>query len=150
MIIDLERNDLGRVCRTGSVVVAEEAAVERYSTVIHTVGTVRGEVAAELSPFDLLRATFPGGSITGAPKIAAMHAIREYEPVSRKVYTGSVGWISPTGDLDLSIAIRTVLQAHGRTYFSVGGAITWDSDPEQELRELEAKGRAIFSALHGT
>ncbi len=147
MIIDLERNDLGRVCIPGSIEVVEEAALERYSSVIHTVATVRGELPKECSPVTLLRAAFPGGSITGAPKIAAMQCIRRYEPVPRHVYTGSVGWIAPSGDLDLSIAIRTVWQCRGTSYFSVGGAVTWDSDPEEELAELEAKGRAIFAAL---
>ncbi len=149
MIIDLERNDLGRVCLPGTIAVAEEAAVETYATVLHTVATVRGRVPAELSPAALLRATFPGGSITGAPKIAAMKAIRRFEPVPRKVYTGAIGWIAPNGDLDLSIAIRTAYFARGRVYVSLGGAITWDSVPEAELAELEAKGRAIFAALCG-
>jgi anthranilate/para-aminobenzoate synthase component I len=111
------------------------------------VATVRGEVPYRLSPFRLLRATFPGGSITGAPKIAAMKMIRRLEPVPRMVYTGSVGWIAPNGDLDLSIAIRTVMRYEDTTFFSVGGAVTWDSDPEAELAELEAKGKAIFAAL---
>lgn len=149
MIIDLERNDLGRVCTPGSVEVVEEAVVEEYSTVLHTVATVRGRLGADHDPWPLLRATFPGGSITGAPKIAAMKVIRQLEPVARKVYTGAIGWLAPNGDLDLSIAIRTLFQHDGTTYYSVGSAITWDSDPVDELRELEAKGAAIRAALLG-
>ncbi|MEM7262293.1 MAG: anthranilate synthase component I family protein [Planctomycetota bacterium] len=149
MIIDLERNDLGRVCRAGSVEVVEEAALEAYATVYHNVATVRGELRDEVGPFEVLAATFPGGSITGAPKIAAMTTIRELEPCPRKAYTGSVGWLGPNGDLELSIAIRTVIEREGTMYFSVGGAVTWDSVPEHELAELEAKGRAIFTALRG-
>lgn len=149
MIIDLERNDLGRVCVPGSVEVIEEAVVEEYSTVLHTVATIRGRLPPDRSPWPLLRATFPGGSITGAPKIAAMKVIRRLEPVSRKIYTGSIGWIAPDGDLDLNIAIRTLFQHAGTTYYSVGSAITWDSDPHDELRELDAKGAALRRALLG-
>ncbi|MFN0060594.1 MAG: anthranilate synthase component I family protein [Planctomycetota bacterium] len=147
MIIDLLRNDLGRVCEVGSIVVAEESALEHYSTVSHTVATVRGELDPRRSPIALLRATFPGGSITGAPKIAAMKQIRALEPTPRKVYTGALGWIAPDGALDLAIAIRTAYRHGAHTYFSVGGGITWDSDPHEELAEIEAKGRAIFAAL---
>ena len=149
MIIDLERNDLGRVCVPGSVRVVEEAAVETYASVLHTVATVCGELPEDFSPISLLRATFPGGSITGAPKIAAMQSIRRHEPVPRHAYTGSVGWIGPNGDLELSIAIRTVLLTPDATEFSVGGAITWDSTPAAEYDELAAKGEAIFRALGG-
>ncbi|MFQ5655639.1 MAG: anthranilate synthase component I family protein, partial [Planctomycetota bacterium] len=150
MIIDVERNDLGRVALPGSVRVVEEAALEAYATVLHTVATVAAEIPEDLSPFAILRATFPGGSITGAPKIAAMKTILALEPTPRKAYTGSIGWISPQGDLDLSIAIRTALFHEDRIHFSVGGAITWDSDPRRELAELEAKGRAIVAALRGS
>jgi len=147
MIVDLERNDLGRVCLPGSIRVREDAALERYATVIHTVATVEGELIAGTSPFDLLGATFPGGSITGAPKLAALETIARLEPWPRKHYTGALGWIAPDGDLDLAIAIRTVTRVAGRSYFSVGGAVTWDSIPQRELAELEAKGRAVFAAL---
>jgi para-aminobenzoate synthetase component 1 len=149
MIVDLERNDLGKVARTGSVEVVEEAALESYATVIHTVATVAGELRSGVGPFDLLRATFPGGSISGAPKLAALETIARLEPWPRKAYTGALGWIAPDGDLDLAIAIRTTLHAGGRTLFSVGGAVTWDSVAARELAELEAKGRAIFAALRG-
>lgn len=149
MIVDLERNDLGRVCVPGSVVVEEEAALEAYATVIHTVATVSGRKRPGTDPVDLLRATFPGGSITGAPKLAALETIARLEPFPRKAYTGALGWIAPDGDLDLAIAIRTVSYSGGHTFFSVGGAVTWDSVPERELAELEAKGRAVFAALRG-
>ncbi len=149
MIVDLERNDLGRVCAPGSISVVEAAALERYSTVIHTVATVEGRLRSGTTPLDLLRATFPGGSITGAPKLAALETIARLEPFPRKAYTGALGWIAPDGDLDLAIAIRTVSRCAGRTFFSVGGAVTWDSVPERELAELEAKGRAVFAALRG-
>ena len=147
MIIDLQRNDLGRVAKGGTVRVVEEAALEEYSTVYHTVATVDAELRAGISFGELLRATFPGGSITGAPKIAAMHAIEQYERDPRHVYTGSVGWIGGNGDAELSIAIRTVLADEQGVHYSVGGAITWDSDAEAERRELAAKGKAIRAAL---
>lgn len=147
MIIDLQRNDLGRVCRPGTIRVVEEAALESYATVQHTVATIRGELESGTSPFDLLRATFPGGSITGAPKIAAIEQIRQLEPGPRSVYTGSIGWLDPSGNLDLSIAIRTVLQFEGESWLALGGAITWDSDPDAELEELRIKGQAILRAL---
>ncbi len=147
MIIDVERNDLGRVCDVGSVVVVEEAALEPYATVFHTVATVRGRLPERCTPFELLRATFPGGSITGAPKIAAMEAIRRFETCPRRAYTGSIGWIAPDGDLDLSIAIRTALRCGDTTLFAVGGAVTWDSVPQRELEELGDKGRAVFRAI---
>ncbi len=149
MIVDLERNDLGRVCEAGSVRVLEEAQLEQYSTVIHTVATVEGQLRSGTSVTDLLRATFPGGSISGAPKLAALETIARLEPTPRKVYTGAFGWIGPDADLDLAIAIRTVTRCGDRTYFSVGGAVTWDSIPERELAELAAKGKAVFAALHG-
>ncbi len=149
MIVDLVRNDLGRVARPQTVEVVEEASLETYATVIHTVATVAAILRADVTPFDLLRATFPGGSITGAPKLAALETIARLEPLPRKLYTGALGWLAPDGDLDLAIAIRTVLFAGGKSYFSVGGAVTWDSVPERELAELEAKGRAIFAAIRG-
>lgn len=150
MIIDLERNDLGRVCVPGSVRVLEEAAIEKYSTVIHSVATVRGELREGASPWPLLRATFPGGSITGAPKIASMKVIRNFEPAPRSVYTGAIGWLGANGDLDLNIAIRTILRTQEQLYYSVGGAITWGSEPERELRELGAKGAAIRATILGS
>ena len=147
MIIDLERNDLGKVCVPGSVTVTEEARLETYPSVLHTVATVEGTLRGNPSPVDLLRATFPGGSITGAPKSAAISCIRELEPWPRKVYTGSIGWISPDGDLDLNIAIRTAMVRGDRAVVSLGGAVTWDSVARDELQELAAKGETILQAL---
>ncbi len=150
MIVDLERNDLGRVCRYGSVEVAEHAVLETYPTVYHLVSTVEGELYRQQhDEFDLLRATFPGGSITGAPKIRAMEIIEEIEPHARNVYTGSVGYISYHGRMDLNIVIRTIVQTGGRIYMQVGGGIVADSDPEAEYRETLDKGKALFDAVGG-
>jgi para-aminobenzoate synthetase component 1 len=152
MIVDLLRNDLSRVCRGGTVHVPELFALERYSTVHHLVSTVVGELAPGADAADLLAATFPGGSITGAPKIRAMEIIAELEPSRRGVYCGSVGYWSVTGALDTSIVIRTYLARTGpdgapRVYFSVGGGIVADSDPEEEYVETLTKARALIAAL---
>ncbi|MAW77012.1 MAG: aminodeoxychorismate synthase [Planctomycetes bacterium] len=147
MIVDLERNDLGRICQAGTVVVKNAAEVERYASVLHTVATVEGRLRGNPGPGEILRATFPGGSITGAPKIAAMEQIRQLEPWPRSVYTGSVGWISPCGDMELSIAIRTAVVKGRQALIPFGGAVTWDSDPEAERAELTHKARAMFEAL---
>jgi para-aminobenzoate synthetase component 1 len=147
MIVDLMRNDLSRVCAPGSVRVPELFALERYATVHHLVSTVVGELAAGADAFDLVRATFPGGSITGAPKVRAMEIIAELEPSERGVYCGSVGYFSVTGDADTSIAIRTAVALGNRVYFSAGGGIIADSDPEQEYRETLDKARGMISAL---
>jgi para-aminobenzoate synthetase component 1 len=147
MIVDLLRNDLSRVCEPGSVRVPELFALEHYATVHHLVSTVTGELSADADMFDLLRATFPGGSITGAPKIRAMEIIAEIEPSSRGVYCGAIGYLSSTGALDTSIVIRTYLALGDRVYFSVGGGIVADSDPEDEYRETLHKARALIRAL---
>lgn len=147
MIVDLERNDLGKICLPGTVEVTEEASIETYSSVLHTVATIEGQLRGHPSPVDLLRATFPGGSITGAPKSAAVACIADLEPWPRKVYTGSIGWIAADGDLDLSIAIRTAMLRGDRAVISLGGAITWDSVADKELLELAAKGETILQAL---
>ena len=147
MIVDLMRNDLSRVCAPGSVRASELFALERYATVHHLVSTVVGDLAPGHDAFDLLRAAFPGGSITGAPKLRAMEIIAELEPSRRGVYCGSVGYWSTTGEMDTSIAIRTAVVRNGRIYFSAGGGIVADSDPEQEYRETLDKVRAIVDAL---
>ena len=149
MIVDLERNDLGRVCRTGSVQVDEWATLEEHPTVWHLVAEVSGELAEGRDLFDLLRASFPGGSITGAPKIRAMQIIAELEPHRRGLYTGSIGYLGFDGDAELNIAIRTLVCGDGKVCFHVGGGITWDSDPSDEYAETLAKGRALRSALVG-
>ena len=147
MIVDLLRNDLSRVCRPGSVYAPELFALEHYATVHHLVSTVVGELDADFDAVDLLRAAFPGGSITGAPKVRAMQIIAELEPTQRGVYCGSVGYLSVTGALDTSIVIRTYLVLGDEVYFQVGGGIVADSDPEQEYRETLDKARGLMAAL---
>jgi para-aminobenzoate synthetase component 1 len=149
MIVDLLRNDLSRVCEPGSVRVPELFALERFRTVHHLVSTVTGHLRPDCRATDLLAAAFPGGSITGAPKVRAMEIIAELEPSRRGIYCGSIGYLSLTGAMDTSIVIRTCVCAGGRVYFSVGGGIVADSDPEQEYRETLDKGRALVSALAG-
>jgi para-aminobenzoate synthetase component I len=148
MIVDLERNDLGRVCRPGSVEVASLARVVSLPTVHHLVSTVRGRLRPEIGLSALLAATFPGGSVTGAPKRRAMQIIDELEPAPRGAYTGATGWLGAAGDLDLAIAIRTAVLRAGTLEVSVGGGIVADSTPEGELAETEVKARA-FAALSG-
>ena len=147
MIVDLLRNDLSRVCAPGSVRVPELFGLEHHATVHHLVSTVTGELAGDSDMFGLLRATFPGGSITGAPKIRAMEIIAEIEPSRRGVYCGAIGYLSSTGTLDTSIVIRTYLALRNRVYFSVGGGIVADSDPEDEYRETLHKARALIATL---
>jgi para-aminobenzoate synthetase component 1 len=149
MIVDLERNDLGRVCRYGTVRVEEHAAIEEYPTVYHLVSTVAGELyRKEHDEFSLVRAAFPGGSITGAPKIRAMEIIEELEPHARGSYTGAIGYISFHGRMDLNIAIRTLVRVGGSIYAQVGGGIVADSDPALEYDETLHKGLALFQALN--
>jgi para-aminobenzoate synthetase component 1 len=150
MIIDLERNDLGRICRYGSVKVLAEREIEEHPTVLHTVATVAGVLWENTSTGAILRATFPGGSITGAPKIRSMEIIDELEPTARSVYTGSIGWIGINGDMDLNIAIRTVILTGGKAYVQVGGAIVADSMPQSEYDETLAKAAALVKALWAT
>jgi len=153
MIVDLERNDLGRVCSYGSVRVAEPRAVEAYASVYHTVATVTGRLHEDRDLVDLLKATFPGGSITGAPKIRSMQIIAELEPTRRSVYTGAVGYLGlasageRAGRCILNIAIRTLLAAGGNVHLQVGGGIVADSRPEEEYAETEDKARAMLEAL---
>jgi para-aminobenzoate synthetase component 1 len=149
MLVDLERNDLGKVCRTGTVAVDELMTLERYSHVTHIVSNVRGELRPECGPFDLLRATFPGGTITGVPKKRCMEIIEELEPVGRGCYTGSAGYIAASGRVDLNILIRTFQQTGGRLTYQVGAGIVADSDPQREWEECLAKGRAMQLALQG-
>jgi para-aminobenzoate synthetase component 1 len=147
MIVDLLRNDLGRVCGPGSIRVRELCALERFPTVFHLTSTVTGRLRPGLGISDLLLASFPGGSITGAPKVRAMEIIEELEPTRRSVYTGSIGYLGFSGAMDVSIVIRTILCLHGRAYYQVGGGIVYDSDPEMEYRETLDKGRALAEAL---
>jgi para-aminobenzoate synthetase component 1 len=147
MIVDLLRNDLSRVCAPGTVRVPELFALEHYATVHHLVSTVVGDLAPGMDALHLLRAAFPGGSITGAPKVRAMEIIAELEPPERGVYCGAIGYWSLTGALDSSIVIRTAVARAGRVYFSAGGGIVADSDPEQEYRETLDKARGMIDAL---
>jgi para-aminobenzoate synthetase component 1 len=149
MIVDLERNDLGRVCETGSVVVDGVARVLSLPTVHHLVSSVRGRLRAGVGLAALLEATFPGGSITGAPKRRAMQIIDELEPAARGPYTGATGWLGAAGDLDLAVAIRTALVSGGRLSLSVGGGIVADSTPDDEWAETEVKA-AAFARLAST
>jgi para-aminobenzoate synthetase component 1 len=147
MIVDLLRNDLGRVCEFGSVRVAEPRTLETHPTVFHLVATVEGMLRREVGPADLLRATFPGGSITGAPKIRAMEIIDELEPLARGVYTGCIGIVGVDGTCEWNIAIRTVLCEDDRALLQVGGGIVADSDPDGEYRETLDKARAMLEAI---
>ncbi|PTQ81118.1 aminodeoxychorismate synthase subunit I [Trichococcus patagoniensis] len=147
MIVDLMRNDLGRVCKTGSVKVTEMYHIEDYSTVFQLVSTIEGELEEGVHALDCIKAAFPGGSITGAPKIRAMEVIDEIEPTQRNVYTGSIGYVGFNGDADLNIVIRTILQKGDTAYFQVGGGIVWDSDAEMEYEETLVKAKALIEAL---
>lgn len=147
MIIDLERNDLGRVCSYGTVHVPELIILEEYATVFHLVSTVRGKLAPGKDTVDLIKASFPGGSITGAPKIRAMEIIEELEPFRRGVYTGSIGYIGFDGRTDLNIAIRTFINKGDRVHLQVGGAIVFDSDPRLEYEETIHKAKALLKSL---
>jgi para-aminobenzoate synthetase component 1 len=147
MIVDLERNDLARVCRYGTVKVTELAILETFPTVFHLTSTVTGRLRRGKSNIDLLKATFPGGSITGAPKVRAMEIIDEIEPTRRSVYTGSIGYLGFNEDMDINIVIRTVLIKEGKVYFQVGGGIIYDSDAEAEYVETLDKARALIRAL---
>ena len=147
MIVDLLRNDIGKVSRVGSVRVPELFHLERHASVWHLVSTVTGELQPGLDAVDLLRACFPGGSVTGCPKIRAMEIIEELEPVRRGVYCGAIGYLSFTGAMDTNIVIRTLVLRDGRMHLQVGGAVTYDSDPEAEYAETLAKGRALLGAL---
>jgi para-aminobenzoate synthetase component 1 len=147
MIVDLERNDLGRVCAYGSVQVEKLWQLESHPTVHHLVATVSGTLRPEIDVIDCVAACFPGGSITGAPKIRAMEIIDELEPHRRHVYTGAIGYLGFNGNADLNIAIRTLTCVGGQAYYHVGGGIVWDSNPSAEYQETLDKGRAMHEAL---
>lgn len=149
MIIDLERNDLSRVCKPGSVKVESLFDVEEYATVNHLVSTIAGEIKDNTKFGDIIRGTFPGGSITGAPKLRSVEVIDELESVSRGIYTGAIGYVSNSGDFDFNIAIRTPVITKEGVFYSVGGGMVWDSDPEDEYEETLHKGKAINRSLTG-
>lgn len=147
MIVDLERNDLGRVCSYDSVKVLTLRELERYSTVFQTTATICGYLHKDKDRIDLLRACFPGGSITGCPKIRAMEIIEELEPSRRSIYTGSLGYLSFSGNMDFNILIRTILKKDNHLYFGVGGGIVADSKPEAEYEETLVKAKAMMEAI---
>ena len=147
MLIDLGRNDVGRIAKTCTVKVTETMVVERYSHVMHMVSNVEGEVDHGLTPMQLLRATFPAGTVTGTPKVRAMEIIDELEPHRREVYCGAIGYVAPGGRMDMNIPIRTTLVAGGELRFYAGGGIVADSTPEDEFDETEAKIAAIRRAV---
>ena len=148
MLLDLERNDLGKVCQAGSVEVDELMVLERYSHVTHIVSNVRGHLNDDCGPFDLLKATFPGGTITGVPKKRCMEIIDELEPVGRSSYTGSAGYISACGTMDLNILIRSFQRSGNRLTYQTGAGIVADSIPEKEWQECLHKGEALRTLLH--
>ena len=147
MLIDLGRNDVGRVARVGSVRLTEKMVVERYSHVMHIVSNVVGELREGLSAIDVLRATFPAGTVSGAPKIRAMEIIDELEPVKRGIYSGAVGYLAWNGNMDTAIAIRTAVIKDGRLNIQAGAGVVADSIPELEWKETMNKGRAVFRAV---
>lgn len=146
MLVDLERNDLGRVCAYGTVRVDEWMTVERYSHVMHIVSHVSGTMAPEHDAFAVIRAMFPGGTITGAPKVRTMEIIEELEPVRRGLYTGSIGWIDFQGNMELNIAIRTMVAKDGLAHVQAGAGIVIDSNPEHEYNECLKKAAALWRA----
>ncbi len=149
MLIDLERNDLGRVCEAGTVRVDELMTIESYTHVHHIVSNVSGRLRADVTPIGALRAVFPGGTITGCPKFRCMQIIAELEAAGRGAYTGSLGYLTLSGDLDLNILIRTMTLSGGELSFRAGAGIVADSDPEAELEETRAKARGLLAALGG-
>ena len=147
MLIDLGRNDVGRVARIGTVRLTERMIVERYSHVMHIVSNVIGELRPGLDALDVLRATFPAGTVSGAPKIRAMEIIDELEPVKRGIYSGAVGYLSWNGNMDTAIAIRTAVIKDQQLHIQAGAGIVADSVPDLEWKETMSKGRAIFRAV---
>jgi anthranilate synthase component 1 len=147
MLVDLGRNDLGRVCRTGTVKVSELMVVERYSHVMHIVSNVCGELTDGRDAFDLVQATFPAGTLSGAPKVRAMEIIDELEPLRREIYGGAVGYVSFSGNMDLAIAIRTLVVKDGRFHLQAGAGIVADSDPAAEYQETVNKAMAVVKAI---
>lgn len=147
MLIDLERNDLGRVCECGSVKVNEKMTIEKYSHLMHIVTNIKGRLQKDKTTFDVLKAMFPGGTITGCPKIRTMEIIDEIEPVARGPYTGSIGFINFSNEMDLSIIIRTLIIKGSKGYVQVGGGIVADSNPKREYQETIDKAKALFESI---
>jgi anthranilate synthase component 1 len=147
MLIDLGRNDVGRVSKTGTVFVSECMVIERYSHVMHMVSHVHGDLDDDLSWHEVLRAAFPAGTLSGAPKIRAMEIIDELEPHRRGVYGGAVGYVSYSGNLDMAIAIRTLVTVGDSIYVQAGAGIVHDSDPDAEYEECLNKARGVLRAV---
>ena len=147
MLIDLGRNDAGRVAEVGSVKLTDKMVVERYSHVMHIVSNVTGQLRDKMSAIDVLRATFPAGTVSGAPKIRAMEIIDELEPVKRGVYSGAVGYLAWNGNMDTAIAIRTAVIKDGQLNIQAGAGVVADSVPDLEWKETMNKGRAVFRAV---
>jgi anthranilate synthase component 1 len=147
MLVDLARNDLGRVCAPGTVEVVDFMSVERYSHIMHIVSTVVGQVDAGRDALDVLAATFPAGTLSGAPKVRAMEIIEEFEPTRRGLYGGVVGYIDFAGDLDTAIAIRTAVVRDGTVYVQAGAGLVADSDPATEDAECQHKANTVLSAV---
>jgi anthranilate synthase component 1 len=148
MLIDLARNDLGRVCKFGTVKIDDLMVVERYSHVMHIVSGVSGEIEDGVGPIDVLRATFPHGTVSGAPKVRAMEIIDELEPTARGPYAGAVGYIDFSGTLDTAIALRTCVIKGTKAWVQAGAGVVVDSDPGYEYRECVAKAHAVLTAIH--
>jgi anthranilate synthase component 1 len=146
MLIDLARNDVGRIAQTGSVSVTDKMIIEKYSHVQHIVSSVEGKLKDGMNNYDVLRATFPAGTLSGAPKVRAMELIDELEPVKRGLYGGAVGYLSFSGEMDLAIAIRTGLIHKGNLYVQAAAGVVADSVPESEWQETENKARAVLRA----
>jgi anthranilate synthase component 1 len=147
MLVDLGRNDLGRIARIGSVQVNQLMAVERYSHVMHLVSDIQAQLAPERDAFDVLKATFPAGTLSGAPKVRAMEIIDELEPSRRGPYGGAVGYFSFSGNMDFCITIRTIMIKDGQVFVQVGAGIVADSDPETEYQETLSKAAGMMQAI---
>lgn len=150
MLLDLERNDLGRVCKPGSIKVDELMGIESYQHVHHIVSNVTGEKRDDVTPVDVIKAVFPGGTITGCPKVRCMEILAELEQTGRGAYTGSIGYINCNGDVDFNILIRTLVKTGQQVSFRAGGGIVFDSNPEHELAETRAKAKGMIKALTNT
>ncbi|NBP97400.1 MAG: anthranilate synthase component I, partial [Burkholderiaceae bacterium] len=150
MLIDLARNDVGRIAKTGSVKVTDSMVIEKYSHVQHIVSSVEGELKDNMSNMDVLRATFPAGTLSGAPKIRAMEIIDEMEITKRGIYGGAAGYLSFSGDMDVAIVIRTGVIKDGMLHSQAGAGVVADSDPSSEWKETEAKAKAVLAAAELT
>jgi anthranilate synthase component I len=147
MLVDLGRNDIGRVSEPGTVVVSDLMEVERYSHVMHLVTHVQGKLRKDMTCFDALKACFPAGTVSGAPKIRAMEIIAEFEPEKRGTYAGAAGYFSFSGNMDMAISIRTMVMKNGIAYVQSGGGLVYDSIPENEYQESMNKAKALLGAL---